>query len=251
MTSTLAPQKSRLVLTGLIAIVLIGTGILAWKNRAPEDATTDLTVTPPTNQPSVVAENTTPELTKPVENVETTTPQPEQPVVPPDTPRDMTTPITRATERITKKPFGIKIDTATSPVQPERFSGYHSGTDFEAFPEELGTEVTVTAACDGTVLRKQTVNGYGGVFIQSCTIDGQNVTVLYGHMDLASITFKQGNEISQGMAIGNLGDNKSAETDGERKHLHFSIHKGTAIELRGYAQRETDLSAWLNPADYL
>ena len=33
--------------------------------------------------------------------------------------------------RITKKPFGIFITTQNSPVQPERFSGYHTGVDVE------------------------------------------------------------------------------------------------------------------------
>jgi hypothetical protein len=34
-------------------------------------------------------------------------------------------------EEITKKPFGIFINPETSPVQPERFRGYHTGVDVE------------------------------------------------------------------------------------------------------------------------
>ncbi|PIX90274.1 MAG: hypothetical protein COZ29_00885, partial [Candidatus Moranbacteria bacterium CG_4_10_14_3_um_filter_45_9] len=52
-------------------------------------------------------------------------------------------PLDRASERVTKKPFGILIKKATSPVQQERFSGYHTGTDFETFPDESDIDVSV------------------------------------------------------------------------------------------------------------
>ena len=41
--------------------------------------------------------------------------------------KTFTNPISNPLERIIKKPFGIKINPANSPVQPERFSGYHTG----------------------------------------------------------------------------------------------------------------------------
>ncbi len=37
------------------------------------------------------------------------------------------------------------------------------------------------------------------------------------------------------------------ETDGERKHLHLGIHKGTVVDLRGYVDSELDLKNWINP----
>lgn len=40
-------------------------------------------------------------------------------------------------ERITKKPFGVFVTPQNSPVNPERFRGYHTGTDFEVFENEL------------------------------------------------------------------------------------------------------------------
>src|SRR5947209_4518700 len=53
----------------------------------------------------------------------------------------MTAPATKAStlhepvvgflSRVTKKPFGIYVNPANSPVQPERFSGYHTGADAE------------------------------------------------------------------------------------------------------------------------
>jgi len=157
-------------------------------------------------------------------------------------------PLNDALNRVTKKPFGIKISPATSPVQPERFSGYHSGTDFETFEAEAETEVPVYAICDGKVLVKQRVSGYGGVLIQSCNLPNVGlVTVLYGHLSLKSIGLNTGDPLSKGGLIGNLGKGYSAETDNERKHLHLSVHKGTAIEYRGYVQTEAELNGWIDP----
>lgn len=157
------------------------------------------------------------------------------------------TPIRRAEERVTKKPFGILITEETSPVQPERFSGYHTGTDFEVFPEELDTPVSIAAICDGTLMSKASVGGYGGVIVQSCVHDNKPITVVYGHLKLGSIASKQGDIIGRGDAIGMLGDNESRETDGERKHLHLGIHLGKTIHLRGYVSRQSELSNWIDP----
>jgi hypothetical protein len=52
-------------------------------------------------------------------------------------------------ERDSIRPFGIYITKQNSPVQPERFTGYHAGTDFETFPEEKDTDVVINAICDG------------------------------------------------------------------------------------------------------
>ncbi|NTU99252.1 hypothetical protein HGA64_04600 [Candidatus Falkowbacteria bacterium] len=40
-------------------------------------------------------------------------------------------PISDALSRVTKKPFGIKVSPKNSSVSPERFTGYHTGVDFE------------------------------------------------------------------------------------------------------------------------
>lgn len=156
-------------------------------------------------------------------------------------------PIQNATSRITKKPFGIYITPENSPVSPEKFRGYHSGTDFELLEDEIVSNVKITAACTGKVLYKNTVNGYGGVLVQSCFLDNEPVTVLYGHLSLASIPYKTGDEVQAGTLLGTLGEGYSQETDGERPHLHFSIHKGPALELAGYAANEEKLQEWIDP----
>lgn len=163
----------------------------------------------------------------------------------------MAAPIDRAKERVTKKPFGIYIDSATSPVQPERFVGFHTGTDFETFADEAKTDVEVRAICDGTIQDKRTASGYGGLLVTSCTIDGQAVTVVYGHLKLSSIEKGRGEKVVAGEDIGVLGEGGSRETDGERKHLHLGIHKGSAINILGYTLQQKNLSEWLDPCVYV
>ncbi|MDD4902094.1 MAG: M23 family metallopeptidase [Patescibacteria group bacterium] len=160
-------------------------------------------------------------------------------------------PIANALERITKKPFGIKVSPGHSPVSPERFSGYHTGVDFEAFASETDSIVPVYAICTGTLAIKETARGYGGMAVERCKISGQDVTVVYGHLKLTSIGVKVGENLSGGEQLGILGQGYSAETAGERKHLHLGIHKGTTINTSGYVGTATQLSGWIDVEQYL
>jgi hypothetical protein len=160
-------------------------------------------------------------------------------------------PLARAQERVAKKPFGIFITPETSPVQPERFTGYHTGADFELLPGEDAHAVDVHAVCTGPLIIRRAVNGYGGVAIQRCAPDGSPVTVLYGHLNLASIQAQVGDELIAGTRIGTLGEGFSTETDGERPHLHLSIHRGDAVEYRGYVQAQAELAQWIDPVNVL
>lgn len=147
-------------------------------------------------------------------------------------------------ERVTKKPFGLKVDPKNSPVSPEKFTGYHTGTDFETTDADPA-DVAVRAACTGEILYKGTVSGYGGVVVTSCMHQGQNVTALYGHLRLSSVSLGVGDELSAGTSFAVLGTGYSPETDGERRHLHFSLHRGSSTELRGYVQTEDALKDWI------
>ena len=160
-------------------------------------------------------------------------------------------PLTNAKSRETKKPFGIYVTPSDSPVSPEKFTGYHTGLDFETTPAEADIDVPVRALCDGTLLVKEYATGYGGIAVQSCVLDGQPVTVIYGHLKLASITPAVGSAIARGDALGVLGKGYSTETDGERKHLHLGIHKGTTINILGYVQTKAALNGWLDPAPFI
>jgi pimeloyl-ACP methyl ester carboxylesterase len=152
--------------------------------------------------------------------------------------------------RVTKKPFGIRIDPVTSPVQPERFSGYHTGADFEVLPGEEPETIAVSSLCEGLIAYSGSVNGYGGVVVQTCRMNNEDVTVLYGHLSPASLAPK-GTSLSLQEKIGVLGAAHSSETDGERAHLHLAIHRGSAVELRGYAAQESSLSEWIDPIPLL
>jgi len=159
-------------------------------------------------------------------------------------------PINQPSERVTKKDFGIFITSQNSPVQPERFAGYHTGVDYEIFPEELETDVSVQAVCPGEIVLKKWANGYGGVLVQECRLDSETTTVVYGHLDLSSIEKEVGENLIIEEAIGLLGDNESSDTDNERKHLHLSIHRGPTINLAGYVQTESELVNWIDPCLY-
>lgn len=160
-------------------------------------------------------------------------------------------PLDRTSERVTKKPFGIYITSDTSPVQPERFRGYHTGTDFEIFSEELNSDISVKAVCSGKILLKKYVSGYGGVVVEMCELENNPIAIIYGHLKLSSISLEEGNLINAGDILGILGKGDSAETDGERKHLHLGFHKGMGVNVQGYVSSESDLSKWLDPCDYI
>ena len=160
-------------------------------------------------------------------------------------------PLDQPQARATKKPFGIEVSSENSPVQPERFSGYHTGTDFEVFSEERGSEVKIYAICGGKLRQKQTAAGYGGVVVQDCLHKDQPVTVIYGHLKFLSVIPSVGEYLGPGDEIGVLGAHQSPETDGERKHLHLGIHKGTSIDIRGYVEAQSELSSWVNSLDLL
>jgi peptidase M23-like protein len=179
-------------------------------------------------------------------------PEPVKPAPAPDVAaKQLSVPMDRAKERVSKKPFGIYITPKTSPVQPEKFSGYHTGVDFETFAEEQSTDVPVKVVCAGKLLAKRTATGYGGVLVQSCSLDGQPVTIVYGHMRLSSVGHNVGDDIAVGETLGVLGTGYSAETSEERKHLHLGVHKGAAVNITGYVSSQAALGDWLNALDYM
>jgi murein DD-endopeptidase MepM/ murein hydrolase activator NlpD len=197
-----------------------------------------------TIQQTVVTQANLPQIIKKIQNQ--VVPQ-ETSQVAPEPVKIFEPPISRSGERVTKKNFGQYITPKTSPVQPEKFSGYHTGTDFEIFPEELNADVPINAICDGKIVLKKYASGYGGLLVESCSLDNDPITIVYGHLKLASIQKKIGDSLSKGDKIGILGKAYSTETSGERKHLHLSIHKVSAIDIRGYVQKQSELSSWIDP----
>lgn len=156
-------------------------------------------------------------------------------------------PISEPASRITKKLFGTYVTPQNSPVKPERFSGYHTGLDFETTAEEKDKDVTIYAMCEGKLLTKGYASGYGGYAVQSCIIQGKTVAVIYGHLRLSAIKPVVGAYIKPAQELAVLGTGNSTETDGERKHLHLGIHIGSAPSLLGYVKSHDLLSGWIDP----
>lgn len=161
-------------------------------------------------------------------------------------PKSFQPPLEKANERVTKKPFGIFITKENSPVKPERFTGYHTGTDFESLPEEESNEIPFFAICGGKLREKKTVSGYGGVMVQECLLEDLPVTVIYGHIKKESILKEIGAYLLPGEKMGVLGKDMSEETDFERRHLHLGIHKNSTIDIRGYVEKENELENFLS-----
>lgn len=152
-------------------------------------------------------------------------------------------PIDEFKQRITKKPFGILIDPKTSPVQPEKFSGYHTAVDVEY--GEVEAAVSVRAIGNGRVAVSRTADGYGGVLvIQHPYIP--NFYTLYGHIDPTSLP-KSGTVVTAGEIIAKLAPGFSPGSGGERKHLHFGVIRKAQPDIAGYVSSQDRLSGWMDP----
>ena len=146
-------------------------------------------------------------------------------------------PIAGYNERRTLKIFGEYIS--------DRFVGYHVGDDVEY--EDVTEEVPVVAIADGTVERVEFVSGYGGFVL----IKHNDVRAIYGHLDLGSVSLKPGDTVAKGQFIGNLGDDRTQETDGERKHLHFGLYSlDQPVKINGYEPSPAAVANWINPTNY-
>jgi murein DD-endopeptidase MepM/ murein hydrolase activator NlpD len=156
-------------------------------------------------------------------------------------------PVAHFLDRAATKPFGIFITPDTSPIKNDYHNGYHTGIDVE-FTDTI-EDVPVYAIADGTIVVRKWVKGYGGVIVILHTINDVPLYALYGHLDEASFISADVTHATMGQQIAILGDDHSHETDGVRKHLHFSISTADRLDLRGYVQTEAELSHWLNPLD--
>ena len=209
----------------MITVLIILIGVFAWVRSGSEESV-----------------NTTNEMTLPPVVVNMTIDQP-----PEEPARVASYPMDGFRERITKKSFGDFITPESSPIQPERFSGYHTGVDLETTDEEQDTDVPVYAIADGTITLVRTVDGYGGVVLVKHVANGETITALYGHVRLSSVTKTVGDTIVSGKRLAVLGTGGTDETDGERKHLHFGLLRGSSTNVRGYVTAEEELGPWIDP----
>lgn len=164
-------------------------------------------------------------------------------------------PMTKYGTRGYLKKFGQFIDekfyVGRENLFPTQYFGYHSGVDLEVTPAESldSVQVPAYAVTTGKILYVGEVQGYGGVVIQQ--IDGTH-TALYGHIKLSSVKYKIDDTAISGQIICFLGNAYSEETAGERKHLHFAIHKGTNLYFLGHESTYEDLNLnWEDPTKFL
>lgn len=216
--------------TLVLIFILLGVLYLIYK----EMPNTNSPVSPSATIPLAVSH--TPELTP------TLTPT----LVPTATqnPNSLADPIADFKPRVTKKPFGLYITPQNSPISPEKFTGYHTGADVEY--QDVTSDVPVYSLADGKIVLSRNASGYGGVMIIEFTLGGIKHSALYGHIRPSSFV-SVGTGVSKGEQIGLLGTGYSAETDGERRHLHFAMLSDNRIDLLGYVQNKSELSGWLDP----
>lgn len=172
-----------------------------------------------------------------------------QSIIPEDPMQDI--PLKNMHERVILKSFGMMITPQNSPIAPERFYGYHTGVDLEVFEDEKEADVSVYAVCDGAMIVRERVGGYGGVVVQECMLQDIKMRVIYGHLSLNSIGSHVGEYVMRGEQIGILGSGFSEETDLERKHLHLAFYTKDQRDMRGYVQNQNELSQWVDPCDHV
>jgi murein DD-endopeptidase MepM/ murein hydrolase activator NlpD len=158
-------------------------------------------------------------------------------------------PMTRYAERKTVRWYGKQVGETDRQLVPcgDTFTGYHTGDDLEPLGGESNQEIPVYAIAAGKIRQVRAVSGYGGLLVIEHVLNNQTYTVYYGHIDLNQKLVSEGGTINAGQRIALLGDHCSPETSNERKHLHFAIHKGTTINVKGYAANTNELAEWVNP----
>lgn len=149
-------------------------------------------------------------------------------------------PIAEYTSRRTVNAFGEESQVT--------LDGYHVGDDIEFTDTEA--DVPVFAIADGIVRRSDWVKGYGGVMVIAHTIEGKTISAIYGHIDNSQTFVNVDDGVSKGQHIAYLGEGGTAETDGERKHLHFAVYKGEDSRIQGYESSADAFDQWINPRDF-
>lgn len=161
---------------------------------------------------------------------------------------EVVAPISDMRNRITKKSYGTYVTLENSPVQPERFTGYHTGIDVEY--GDIKNDVEVRAIAPGTVINSAIASGYGGMLAIRHIIEGIDYLAIYGHLDPNSLV-RAGEIVTQNQKIGILGDGGTGETDGQRKHLHFGLYTKSDTNIKGYVGSKEELKNWADPLSIL
>ncbi|AYG04596.1 M23 family metallopeptidase [Gryllotalpicola protaetiae] len=143
-------------------------------------------------------------------------------------------PIVPETTRIVfPLPEGTWVDTDSFGWRTDPFTGeraFHAGSDLAAAD---GTPILAIA--DGVVMHAGYSGGFGGLVIIEHTVAGERVASYYAHMWETGIHVTEGQTVTAGQHIGDVGS--SGRSTGP--HLHLEIHPG------GQGQPAVDGTAWL------
>jgi len=98
-----------------------------------------------------------------------------------------------------------------------RWGGFHQGTDFAA-----ASGTPYTAAADGVVVRAGPASGFGQWIVVDSTVEGELVSTVYGHSFPDQLLVGQGDRVTAGQPIGEVGNN--GQSTGP--HMHFEVWPG-------------------------
>lgn len=130
--------------------------------------------------------------------------------------------------------YPVDVNTPISSPFGMRGGEMHAGTDLAG---QLGAPIYAFA--DGRVVaaQDQGVQGFGGWVVITHTIEGKEMSTVYGHMDPGGVMVSTGQEVKAGQQIARLGN--SGRSSGP--HLHFEIHEGNRLT----ANNPIDPGPWL------
>jgi hypothetical protein len=133
---------------------------------------------------------------------------------------------------------------------------YHLGEDASA---SAGTEVY--AVGNGKIMRARIQTGYGGIYIIEHSLpNGEKFCSLYAHLNFASFTKSEGDEVGAGKYLGKIGT--TSQNGGWSEHLHFGIYKGEYPNepdeyicgdwiFSGYNACQSVLNNWCKPTSFI
>ena len=108
-------------------------------------------------------------------------------------------------------------------------STFHDGLDMN--PGE-GTPIGSIAAGVVSSVTSYDDGGLGVHVMVDHVVDGQNVTSTYGHMQAGSVAVSEGQSVSAGQRLGNVGS--TGQSTGPHMHLELHLDGVTAIDPYGW-----------------
>ncbi|WP_293786756.1 M23 family metallopeptidase [uncultured Aeromicrobium sp.] len=141
--------------------------------------------------------------------------------------------VTETTRIVFSLPEGTWVDTGSFGWRTDPFTGeraFHAGSDLAAAD---GTPILAIA--DGVVVHAGFSGGFGGLVIIEHTVRGERVASYYAHMWETGIHVAEGQSVTAGQHIGDVGS--SGRSTGP--HLHLEMHPG------GRGSDPVDATAWL------